>query len=322
LADADRMKRYSDYNAYLRSLFGERVQKISVDAGLTCPNRDGTLSRSGCIYCNAKGSGTGAFARGLSVSQQIEAGKIGAMKKYKARKFLAYFQSFTNTYAPVDHLKALYDEALSCDGVVGMAVGTRPDCVDKEKIDLLDAYTKDYLVWLEYGLQSAHDATLALINRGHDFKAFEASVALAAPKKKLNVCAHIILGLPGETKAMMLENARILGDLGVNGVKIHLLYVVRGTVLDDMYGQGRYTPLEQQEYVDLVCDFLERLPKSMIIQRITGDPHADELVAPLWSARYRETFNMIQHTLEARDSYQGKFSLFLDSEPDSKSAFS
>lgn len=228
MADADRMKRYSDYNAYLRSLFGERVQKISVDAGLTCPNRDGTLSRSGCIYCNAKGSGTGAFARGLSVSQQIEAGKIGAMKKYKARKFLAYFQSFTNTYAPVDHLKALYDEALSCDGVVGMAVGTRPDCVDKEKIDLLDAYTKDYLVWLEYGLQSAHDATLALINRGHDFKAFEAAVALAAPKKKLNVCAHIILGLPGETRAMMLENANILGGLGVNGVKIHLLYVVRG----------------------------------------------------------------------------------------------
>lgn len=322
MADADRMKRYSDYNAYLRSLFGERVQKISVDAGLTCPNRDGTLSRSGCIYCNAKGSGTGAFARGLSVSQQIEAGKIGAMKKYKARKFLAYFQSFTNTYAPVDYLKALYDEALSCDGVVGMAVGTRPDCVDKEKIDLLDAYTKDYLVWLEYGLQSAHDATLALINRGHDFKAFEAAVALAAPKKKLNVCAHIILGLPGETRAMMLENARILGGLGVNGVKIHLLYVVRGTALDEMYGQGRYTPLEQQEYVDLVCDFLERLPKSMIIQRITGDPHADELVAPLWSARYRETFNMIQHTLEARDSYQGKFSLFLDSEPASKSAFS
>lgn len=306
LANADRMKRYSDYNAYLRNLFGERVQKISVDAGLNCPNRDGTLSRDGCIYCNAKGSGTGAFAKGLSISQQIEAGKIGAMKKYKAGKFLAYFQSFTNTYAPVDHLKALYDEALSCEGVVGMAVGTRPDCVDKAKIDLLEAYTKDYLIWLEYGLQSAHDATLALINRGHDFNAFEAAVALVAPKKKLNVCAHIILGLPGETRAMMLDSAAILGDLGVNGIKIHLLYVVRGTALDKMYAQGRYTPLEQQEYVDLVCDFLERLPKSMIIQRITGDPHADELVAPLWSARYRETFNMIQHTLEARDSYQGK----------------
>ncbi|NWH06084.1 TIGR01212 family radical SAM protein [Desulfobacter latus] len=306
LANAERIKRYADYNAYLRNLFGERVQKISVDAGLTCPNRDGTLSRAGCIYCNAKGSGTGAFAKGLSIAQQIEAGKIGAMKKYKARKFLAYFQSFTNTYAPLEHLKALYDEALSCEGVVGMAVGTRPDCVDQAKIDLLDAYTKDYLIWLEYGLQSVHDATLALINRGHDFKAFKAAVDLVAPKKKLNVCAHIILGLPGETRAMMLENAGILGDLGVDGVKIHLLYVVRGTALAKMYGQGRYTPLEQQAYVDLVCDFLERLPKSMIIQRITGDPHADELVAPLWAARYRETFNMIQHTLEARDSYQGK----------------
>ncbi|WP_321495101.1 TIGR01212 family radical SAM protein [uncultured Desulfobacter sp.] len=306
LAGPDRIKRYSDYNAYLRNLFGERVQKISVDAGLTCPNRDGTLSRSGCIYCNAKGSGTGAFARGLSIARQIEAGKIGAQKKYKARKFLAYFQSFTNTYAPVAHLKALYDEALSCEGVVGMAVGTRPDCVDKEKIDLLDTYTKDYLVWLEYGLQSAHDATLALINRGHNFKAFQTAVALAAPKKRLNVCAHIILGLPGETRAMMLENARILADLGVNGVKIHLLYVVRGTALDEMYRQGLYSPLEQQAYVDLVCDFLERLPKSVIIQRITGDPHPDELVAPLWSARYRDTFNMIQHTLEARESCQGK----------------
>lgn len=306
MADPGPEKRYSDYNAYLRSLFGERVQKISVDAGLTCPNRDGTLSRSGCIYCNAKGSGTGAFARGLSISRQIEAGKVGAIKKYKARKFLAYFQSFTNTYAPVDQLKALYDEALSCEGVVGMAVGTRPDCVDKSKISLLDAYAGDYLVWLEYGLQSVHDATLALINRGHDFKAFEAAMALAAPKKKLNICAHIILGLPGETRAMMLESARILGDLGVNGVKIHLLYVVRGTALDKMYGRGRYTPLAQQAYVDLVCDFLERLPRSVIIQRITGDPHPDELVAPLWSARYRETFNMIQHTLEARDSYQGK----------------
>ena len=306
MANADKPKRYSDYNAYLRNLFGERVQKISVDAGMTCPNRDGFLSRAGCIYCNSKGSGTGAFARGMSISQQIEAGKIGAIKKYKSRKFLAYFQSFTNTYAPVEHLKALYDEALSCEGVVGMAVGTRPDCVDPEKIDLLDSYTKDYLVWLEYGLQSIHDETLVLINRGHDFKAFEKAMLLTAPKKGINVCAHIIFGLPGETRQMMLESARVLADLGVNGVKIHLLYVVKGTALDRLYENGQYTPLEQQAYVDLVCDYLERLPKSMIIQRITGDPHANELVAPLWAAKYRETFNMIQHSLEERESYQGK----------------
>ncbi|MCG8632685.1 MAG: TIGR01212 family radical SAM protein [Desulfobacterales bacterium] len=302
----EKKKRYSDYNAYLRNLYGERVQKISVDAGLTCPNRDGKLSDTGCIYCNAKGSGTGAFSRGISIREQIENGRIPAMKKYKARKFLAYFQSYSNTYTTVARMKAMYDEALSCDGVVGMAVGTRPDCVDEEKIALLEAYAKNYLVWLEYGLQSVHDVTLDLINRGHDFKAFERAMALTR-NRGINVCTHIILGLPGEDREMMLDSARVIADQGVNGVKIHLLYVIRDTPLDRMWQQGRYTPLEQQAYVDLVCDFLERLPEHMIIQRITGDPHASELRAPAWAGRYRETFNMIQHTLEQRDSCQGKF---------------
>jgi len=306
----EKKKRYSDYNAYLRNMYGERVQKISIDAGMTCPNRDGTLSRTGCIYCNAKGSGTGAFAKGISIRDQIEAGKIPAMKKYKAKKFLAYFQSYTNTYASVAHMKSMYDEALGCEGVVGMAVGTRPDCVAEEKMDLINTYTKDYLVWLEYGLQSVHDSTLELINRGHDFKAFETAMALSASRPGINVCAHIILGLPGENRKMMLESAKVLADLGVNGVKIHLLYVVRKTALDRMYQNGEFVPLEQQAYVDLVCDFLERLPKEMIIQRITGDPHASELVAPTWAGRYRETFNMIQAVLETRESFQGKF--FID----------
>lgn len=300
----EKKKRYTDYNAYLRGLFGERVQKISVDAGLTCPNRDGNLSKTGCIYCNAKGSGTGAFSRGLSIKKQIEAGRIPAMKKYKARKFLAYFQSYTNTYTTAAHMKAMFDEALACDGVVGMAVGTRPDCVDEEKIALLAGYAKEYLVWLEYGLQSVHDQTLSLINRGHDFKAFEQAMAMTRDRG-IHVCAHIILGLPGEDRAMMLDAPKVLADLGVNGVKLHLLYVIRDTPLERMYRAGQYTPLDQQAYVDLVCDFLERLPQEMVIQRITGDPHADELVAPLWAGRYRETFNMIQHTLEARDTCQG-----------------
>lgn len=303
----EKKKRYSDYNAYLRNMYGERVQKISVDAGMTCPNRDGTLSRTGCIYCNAKGSGTGAFARGLSIRDQIENGKIPAMKKYKAKKFLAYFQSYTNTYTSVDHMKSMYDEALSCEGVVGMAVGTRPDCVDEQKMTLIDSYTRDYLVWLEYGLQSVHNSTLERINRGHDFKAFERAMALTGPRAGINVCAHIILGLPGEDRAMMLDSAQMLADLGVNGVKIHLLYVIRDTPLDRMYQNGGYTPLEQRAYVDLVCDYLERLPEQIIIQRITGDPHASELVAPAWAGRYRDTFNMIQHTLETRKSFQGKY---------------
>jgi radical SAM protein (TIGR01212 family) len=303
--DMDKIKRYSDYNSYLRELFGQRVQKIAVDAGLSCPNRDGVSSRHGCIYCNSKGSGSGAFSRGLSIKEQIEAGKIGMIKKYKAKKFLVYFQSYTNTYATCARMKQMYDEAFSCDGIVGMAIGTRPDCVDKEKIDLIQSYTPDYLVWLEYGLQSVHDKTLALINRGHGFREFTKAVEMTRGRG-INICAHIILGLPGEDRAMMLESARILADSGVNGVKIHLLYVIKDTPLDRMWLNGKYICMEQQAYVEMVCDFIERLPKNIIIQRITGDPHGEELRAPAWAGRYRETFNMIQNTFEKRDSFQGK----------------
>ena len=202
----DKKKRYTDYNSYLRALYGERVQKISVDAGLTCPNRDGSLSHRGCIYCNDKGSGTGRFARGMGIKEQIEAGRIGAKIKYKAKKFLAYFQSYTNTYCDLAHMKALYDEALSCEGMVGMAVGTRPDCIDGEKLDLVEAYARDYLVWLEYGLQSVHDKTLALINRGHDFKTFADAVDMTQ-NRGINICTHIILGLPGEDRKMISSSS-------------------------------------------------------------------------------------------------------------------
>ncbi len=304
-AVADKKKRYSDYNAYLRGLFGERVQKISIDAGLSCPNRDGRLSRLGCIYCNEKGSGSGLSEKGLSIREQIEAGKIGSMKKYKAKKFLAYFQSYSNTYTTVGHMKKIYDEALACEGMVGMAIGTRPDCIDAEKLDLIQTYTKNYLVWIEYGLQSVHDVTLGLINRGHTFREFAQAVTLTL-NRGIQICTHVILGLPGENKQMMLETAKVLADSGINGIKIHLLYVVRGTLLEKMWLQGEYRPMEQGEYVDMVCDFLELLPENIIIQRITGDPHPDELRAPLWAAQYRETFNMIQDMLEKRDSYQGR----------------
>jgi len=301
----DRSKRYTDYNSYLRGMFGERVQKIAVDAGLTCPNRDGTLSSKGCIYCNAKGSGTGAFARGMGIREQIEAGKIPMMKKYKAKKFLAYFQSFTNTYTSVETMRAMYDAAFSCEGVVGMAVGTRPDCVDEQKLDLIGSYAQNYLVWLEYGLQSVHDTTLAFINRGHTLKDFENAVAMTRGKG-IQICAHVILGLPGETRDMMLDTARYLADSGIHGVKIHLLYVIKDTPLDRLFLAGKYQPMTQREYVETVCDFLAFLPEQMVIQRITGDPHGSELRAPAWAGRYRETFNLIQQALAHRDTFQGK----------------
>lgn len=298
-------KRYSDYNTYLRSIFGERVQKISIDAGLSCPNRDGLISRSGCIYCNDKGSGSGLMKKGMGISEQIEAGKIGSILKYKAKKFMAYFQSYSNTYTTVAHMKRMYDEAFSCKGVVGMSIGTRPDCIDPSKLDLIETYAKNRLVWIEYGLQSAHDRTLQLICRGHSFKDFMYAVNLTLGRG-IQICAHVILGLPGEDRAMMLETARLLADSGINGVKIHLLYVIKDTPLDRLWEKGEYQALMQEEYVGLVCDFLELLPERIIIQRLTGDPHPDELRAPLWAASYRETFNLIQNELERRDTWQGR----------------
>jgi radical SAM protein (TIGR01212 family) len=298
-------RKYNDYNTYLKDLYGQRVQKITVDAGLTCPNRDGTLSKKGCIYCNNRGSGSGAFLKGQSIEDQIDQGRRAMIRKYHAKLFLAYFQSYTNTYTSLKNMKIMFDKALSYDDMVGMAIGTRSDCIDKEKIDLIESYAEKYLVWLEYGLQSAHDKTLGSINRGHDFKSFEDAVKLTR-NKKINICAHIILGLPGEGREMMLETARKISVLGIDGVKIHLLYVVKDTYLEKMYKKGEYKCMEQQEYVETICEFIEHLPENVIIQRITGDPNKDELVAPTWSIRRNETFQMIQQEFEKKQTCQGK----------------
>ena len=300
-----KQKRYRDFNSYLREIFGCRVQKITVDAGLNCPNRDGTISTGGCIYCNAKGSGTGASARGMSVKQQLEDGRIYLSRRYKASKFLAYFQSFSNTYAHIEKLKELYDTALSAEGVVGLCIGTRPDCVNEDVLSLLESYSKNYLIWIEYGLQSAHDKTLSIINRGHDFACFRQAIELTKGRN-IRICAHVILGLPGETRADMLDTAQRIAESELDGVKLHLLYVVRGTRMETLYCNGKYRCLEQSEYVDLICDVLERLPENMVIQRLTGDPHPEELIAPHWALRKAQTLSLIQETLEKRDSWQGK----------------
>ena len=299
-------KRYNDLNTHLRDIFGCRVQKITVDAGLTCPNRDGSLSTGGCTYCNIRGSGSGAHARGLSITQQLINGKKSLSKRYKAKKFLAYFQSFSNTYAPLPTLKHLYDEALSIDDVVGLSIGTRPDCVDEPVLKLLQTYAERYLVWIEYGLQSANDTTLEAINRGHDVQCFIDTVE-KTKGRGIKICAHVILGLPHETRQDVLRTAATIARLGVDGVKLHLLYVVEGTRLDALYQRGEYKCLEQQAYVDLVCDFLERIPSEMVVQRLTGDPHRSELVAPAWSLNKTETLEQIRKTLENRDSWQGKY---------------
>jgi len=243
--------------------------------------------------------------RGESLDEQIVSGMDWARKKYGASKFIAYFQSFTNTYAPVPRLRDLYGRALKYEGMVGLSVGTRPDCVGKEVLGLLASYRETSLVWLELGLQSAHDSTLIKINRGHDVACFDRGVA-DAHARGLNVCAHVILGLPGENHDMMMETARHLGLLAVEGVKIHALYVVRGTPLAEIYERRGYQCLEREEYVELVLDFLERLPSAMVIQRLTGDPMPAELVAPLWVREKTKTLNLITKRFQERDSWQGK----------------
>jgi len=298
-------KRYNDLNGYFRKIFGCRVQKISIDAGLSCPNRDGTISSGGCIYCNARGSGTGAHSRGLSITEQLCKGKQALAKRYKAKKFIAYFQSFTNTYAPVEKLEQLYGEALAIKDVVGLSIGTRPDCVDEQVLELLQDYARERLIWIEYGLQTVHDATLSFINRGHDFKAFQNAVD-ATVDRNIKICAHIILGLPGETGAMMMETAKILSGMRIDGIKLHLLYVVKETKLEKLYNRGIYRCLEQDEYVNIVADFLEKIPSNIVIQRLTGDPHPEELVAPAWSIKKTETLALINDILTKRDSRQGK----------------
>ena len=299
-------KRYNDLNTYLRSIFGCRVQKITVDAGFSCPNRDGTISTGGCIYCNDSGSGTGAFARGASITDQIIKGKKALFKRYKAKKFIAYFQAFSNTYAPIDKLKRFYEEALAVKDIVGLSIGTRPDCVNEQIPEMLQSYVKNHLIWIEYGLQSIHDDSLAFINRGHNFQCFKRAIAMTK-NRGIKICVHVILGLPYEKKEHMLETAKAIANMEIDGIKIHLLYVIKGTELEKIFQQGKYRCLGQSEYVDLVCDFLELLPEDMVIHRLTGDPHPKELVAPEWSIKKTETLALIEETMKKRDSGQGKY---------------
>ncbi|NTW35996.1 MAG: TIGR01212 family radical SAM protein [Syntrophobacteraceae bacterium] len=298
-------KPYRDFNSSLREQFGCRVQKITLDAGLTCPNRDGTLGLGGCIYCNEKGSGTGAASQRLSITDQIRNAKSYLVKRYRAKAFIAYFQSYSNTYAPLHILKSLYEEALADPDVVGLSIGTRPDCVEDAVLDLLGDYARERLIWLEYGLQSAHDATLARIRRGHSVAAFTDAVRRTR-SRGLPVCAHVILGLPGEGREEMLATARFLADSDIQAVKIHLLYVIRGTALDTWNRSGLYRCLTRDEYVSIVSELLTLLPPEMIIQRLTGDPHPEELVAPQWSLEKPQNLEAIHQYMAARGFFQGK----------------
>jgi len=298
------MQRYNAFSEELKRVFGCRVQRLSVDAGFTCPNRDGSVGTRGCIFCGGKGSGSYGILHGAGVAQQLEHAKEVMVRKYKAARFLAYFQSYSNTYAPVEHLKRLYDEALAVPEVVGLIIGTRPDCLPEATLDLLAGYAQRCYFWLELGLQSPLDRTLAEIGRGHDLASFSGAVA-GCRARGIRVCAHIILGLPGESREEMLSGAEFLNTAGVDGVKIHLLHVMRGTPLASRYQEGKLRVLDRDEYIGLVCDFLERLDPGIVVHRLTGDGNREDLVAPLWSLHKFEVLNCIDGELERRGTRQG-----------------
>jgi len=297
-------KPYHLFSEHLKEHFGTRVHKISVDAGLGCPNRADGRTAGGCLFCDPGGSGAVGIERQASLTEQIIAGKEVMTRKYKAGKFLAYFQPFSNTFAPVAQLRALYDEALAVDDVVGLAVGTRPDCVAPDVLSLLEEYHHRTYFWLELGLQSSHDRTLNWLRRGHDYATFARTYA-AAKSRGLRVCVHVILGLPGETPEEMLETADRLADLRVDGVKLHLLHVLRDTPLGKLYDNGQVDVLAMDAYVKLVVDVVERLPPETWIHRLTGDGPRDQLLAPLWSLKKWEVLNAIDAEFARRGTRQG-----------------
>ena len=297
-------KRYNTFSDELKLVFGCKVQRISVDAGFTCPNRDGSLDTGGCIFCGGHGSGSHGIRRELAVSGQLEDGKEVMRRKYRAIKFIAYFQAYSNTYAAEDHLREIFDEALCVVDVVGLIIATRPDCLPDPILDYLQELNARTYLWVELGIQSIYNRSLELINRRHDHSC-SVDAAQRAKKRGLRVCAHIIFGLPGESREEMLAMAGELNRLGVNGVKLHLLHVMKGTELAEMYGRGEVPVMGRDEYAGLVCDFLELLDPRILIHRLTGDGGRDNLIAPLWSLKKFEILNLIDAEMVRRDSRQG-----------------
>lgn len=301
-------KRYNQFSAYLKEKFNAKVYKITLDAGFTCPCRDGSLSTEGCIFCDGDGSFSQPQLKFLPIEEQIEKSIIHLNEKFKATKYMSYFQAFTNTYKPVNELEKIYKSALYHPDIIGISIGTRPDCVDDEKLKLISSFKDDYETWIEYGLQSIHDKTLKKINRGHDYDCFLRAYE-KTKKYGIKVCAHIILDL-FETPEETMETAQAIADLGIDGVKIHMLVVLKDTKLEQMYEKEKFKLMDEKDYIKLVCDILEILPKSTTIHRLAGNGLIRNMIAPRWIQKKFEVLNRIDDEFIRRDSWQGsKFEL-------------
>lgn len=304
--------RYRSFSSELRRIFGCRVQRVSLDVGFSCPNRDGTVGSGGCIYCGDHGAGAIDIIREASLAEQLQAGKEYIGKRYEASRFLAYFQAFSNTYAPALELKHLYEQVLSDPDVVGMIIGTRPDCLQPEVVSLLADCHRRTLLWVELGLQSSHDRTLQLINRGHDLASFISGVS-ALKSYGIRVCAHVILGLPGESREDMLATADLLNRLAIDGVKVHHLYVLPGTQLAEMYQRNEIELLDRDSYIGLAADFLERLHPLAVIHRLVGDG-GPAVIAPRWGIDKSHLLAAITTELARRGTRQGSRCIFHEPE--------
>jgi hypothetical protein len=296
----DKKRKYRFLAEHLRERFGCRVQKVPLDAGFTCPNRDGTLSSEGCVFCNESGSGTGLSERGLGLAEQWAEITPALARKYKTDAFMAYLQSFTNTYGPIGRLSAMMETIKSLPGVKGLCIGTRPDCIDENKLDVLsDAGFEE--LWLEMGLQSSNDITLQRINRGHNAACFARASRMAA-RRGVPVCAHLIAGLPGEGRKEFLASVDFVAGLPVSGVKFHNLYVCRGTAAAGLLERGELNPLDREEYAAWVVEALDRLAPGTVIHRLVSDPGREELLAPDWAADKGATLELIHSRIGVRNT--------------------
>lgn len=297
-------KPYRSLNTYYRALFGRKAAKISLDAGFTCPNRDGTLGTEGCLFCSAGGSGDFAESAALSIPEQIARGKAQTAAKWPDAAYIAYFQAFTNTYAPLPRLREAYEAALSCPGIEGISIATRPDCLPPDVLTLLEGLSRRTKLWVELGFQTASERTARRIRRGYSNAVFCGAVqALAA--RQIPVVVHVILGLPGECRADVLRTIDLLNTLPVQGVKLQLLHVLSDSGLAALYASGAYTPLSQEEYISLLAACIARLRPDIVLHRLTGDGNAATLIAPLWSLQKRNVLNSIHKYLRENGIFQG-----------------
>lgn len=299
-------KRYHTLNHYYRTVFGEKVFKVSLDAGFTCPNRDGTVAIGGCIFCSARGSGDFAGDRRMDLKQQFRKVRDKMHEKWPKAKYIGYFQAFSNTYAPAAELKEMYETILEEDGVVGLSIATRPDCLPDEVLDVLEEISKKTKLWVELGLQTIHEHTQKLINRAHSYEVFLEGVNKLR-KRNIDVIVHIIVNLPGESRSEMLETAKAVADLPIQGIKLHMLHLLRKTTMMKLYREGLLHFMNREDYTKLVVDILELLPPNLVVHRLTGDGPPELLVEPLWTLKKWEVLNGIDQELERRNSWQGKF---------------